>query len=201
MDPPFEYCALQFLIQWEKKEKGLYGQISCAPTVASIRSALSYFRVARTFKGLTSDDTAQTVLQALCAIDSQKNLHAVQKVKALVTRFEALFGKRNLSASSKLLWLRNREPYIIYDSRAVTALRKVCGRLDTNNYEQYCELWRGQYEKRTAEIQRACSRLHKARIFLPRWYASDNDLNLLASHPWFQERVFDTFLWEVGDSS
>ena len=44
---------------------------------------------------------------------------------------------------------------------------------------------------------KAASKLHEVRTFLPQ-QRSEPELIALASQPWFLERVFDIYLWEMG---
>jgi len=197
-DLPFEYCALRFLIQWEQRERALHQQIAGIPTLSQLRSALRYFQVARTFAGLGSDEAAQYVSDALRQVDDESQLPPEGKVMALASRFRDRFNQLNLSAASKLCWLRHKLPYIIYDSRAVNALRDLGCVIENANYAQYCECWRNEYRKREGAIMQAASRLHEVRSFLPPWHGTDAELKALATEPWFLERVFDIYLWEMG---
>ena len=157
-----------------------------------------YFQVARTFAGLASDEAAQAVVDALRDVDVDSALAPEAKVPALASRFRERFNQFNVSAASKLFWLKHKLPYVIYDSRAVNALRDLGCAFENANYAQYCRCWREQYAQRQDAIKKAASRLHEVRAFLPSWHGSDEELNSLAKQPWFLERVFDIYLWEMG---
>jgi hypothetical protein len=195
---PFEYCALRFLLQWEQRERALHEQIAGNPTLPQLRAALRYFQVARTFAGLGADEAAQAVADALRQVDDESQLSPQGKVTALASRFRERFNQFNLSAASKLFWLRHKLPYIIYDSRAVNALRDFGCNFENANYAQYCDSWRNEYRQREEAIENAASRLHEVRSFLPPWHGTDAEFQALASEPWFLERVFDIYLWEMG---
>jgi hypothetical protein len=195
---PFEYCALRFLIQWKQREKSLHDQMAGNPSLAEIRSALRYFQVARTFKGLRSDDAAQAVVDAFRNVDEQSQLSPEDKVSNLALRFKEKFNQFNLSASSKLFWLKHKEPYVIYDSRAVAALRELGRDFPNANYAAYCKCWRDQYSQHKKAISQASSRLREVKAFLPPCHRTETDLATLVSQSWFLERVFDTYLWEIG---
>lgn len=196
--PSFEYYALRFLLQWEQRERELHTQLANDPTLQQLRAGLHYFQVARNFAGLRADDTAQAILEALMNIDFQEGPSPDEKVVALASRFRERLGKFNLSAASKLLWLRHKRPYIIYDSRAVHALRKLGSILENGNYAQYARCWREEYTQRENEIKKAASRLNEVRAFLTPWDGSAAELMAITAEPWFLERVFDTYLWEMG---
>jgi hypothetical protein len=198
LELPFEYCALHFLLRWEQRERALHEQIAGYPSLQHVRAALSYFQVARTFAGLESDEAAQAVLDALGQVDAESQLSPEKKVERLAARFEERFSQCNLSAASKLFWLKHRWPYIIYDSRAVNALRELGDGFGNPNYSEYCSSWRNQYNRHEMAIKNAASRLHEIRPFVRPWQRTDAELTALASQPWFLERIFDTYLWEMG---
>jgi hypothetical protein len=195
---PFEYCALRFLIQWEQRERTLHDRIAGNPSLGDIRSALRYFQVARTFKGLKSDEAAQAVADAFLQTDGQSLILPEQKVMTLASRFKDKFNRFNLSASSKLFWLRHKEPYVIFDARAVSALKDLGSTFGNANYSEYCKSWRDQYSRCQAAIKTAASRLPEVKAFLSPWHRTKTELRELASQPWFLERVFDIYLWEIG---
>lgn len=47
-------------------------------------------------------------------------------------------------------------------------------------------------------IQSAVEQLPKGRMFMRACPLSDEELVRRAKEPWFLERVFDVFLWEIG---
>jgi hypothetical protein len=63
-----------------------------------------HFRVARTFKGL-SDATAEQISEYLIETSNGEGTCS-DKVTSLAQCFKERFGQFNLSAASKLLWLR-----------------------------------------------------------------------------------------------
>jgi hypothetical protein len=194
----FEYCALRFLLQWLQRERALHDRVAGNPSLQQVRSALQYFQVARTFEGLRSDKAAEAVAKALRQVDRNSQLSPEEKVMTLASRFKESFNRFNLAAASKLLWLKHRWPYIIYDSRAVNALRGLGCKFQTANYTEYCKCWRNEYGGCQKQIKQAGSRLHVVRAFLPSSFAKKAELMALASQPWFLERVFDIYLWETG---
>jgi len=199
MEFPFEFCALRFLLQWQGKEKALHRQIRATPTIDELRKALRYFQVARNFKGLKEQQKAEAALASLLRVRARQSLLPVERVKALADEFQGEFQQLNLSAASKLLWLSSRKPFIIYDSRAVTALRDFYKyKFDRKNYAEYCVAWRAEYTKHKGEIKAAVSRLPEVRAFMPAWPLTDDEMLRLVKASWFKERVFDIYLWEVG---
>ena len=198
--PSFEFCAFRFLAQWLESERGLHAAISSVPTEGDIRKALSYFQVARNFKGLKAPENATFIVKSLKEVRTNEALSSPElKVKKLAHKLQERFGQFNLSAASKLLWLSYREPYIVYDNRAVRALKKKFGhRFDVRDYGAYSNAWREEYVKTEGLIQAAVEQLPKGRMFMRSCPLPDPKLVRLAKKVWFKERVFDVFLWEVG---
>jgi hypothetical protein len=194
--PTFEYCAFLFLTQWQEEEAELYHAISATPTHKTIRRALSYFQVSRTFKGIDADANAQFVADALISVREDAGLsmgHA--KVHALAEIFKRRFKQFNLSAASKLLWLSCREPYVVLDSRAVNALVAMSDGFTGHHYGAYAKVWREQYQKREPLIRAAVAKLPNARMFMREELPPDDILLKMVNESWFMERVFDIYLW------
>jgi len=198
MEIPFEFCALRAFLQWERKEKGFHTRMKRNTSLEDIRAALKYFQVARNFRGLQQDSSAQWILDSLASVDSDGNLSKTEKVVELATRFKRKFGQFNLSAASKLLWLKHIREYIILDSRAIAALHKLGHRFGKRNYVEYCRAWRYEYVCHAKNIRTASAKLVKMRDFFPAWHTDSKAMSKLLSQPWFRERVFDIYLWEVG---
>ena len=198
---PFGYCAARFLRQWEMREETLYTAISSTQREDSIINALAYFQVSRNFANLRKNqENVKKILSALNEVKCDERFpSACEKVMELSERFKNEFGKFNLSAATKLLWLSYRSPYVIHDKRAVTALnRKFQLKFDSRSYSEYASAWRTEYAKAEGGIVKAIANLPTGRAFMPKTSLTDIDLKKLAKQSWFKERVFDIFLWEVG---
>jgi hypothetical protein len=195
--PSFEYCAFNFWNQWQGYELPLYCAISATPTEQDVRKALNYFQVARTFKGLGKDGNAVYILDCLIQVRADSALSTpAAKVEKLADELSKKFSV-NTSAASKLLWLSFRDPYLIYDTRAVNGLRRHF-REKFDGYLQYSDAWRKAYKLHEAEIAKSIEKLPKARIFMRTAPPPDQEIFHTARETWFKERVFDTFLWEIG---
>jgi hypothetical protein len=199
VDLSFEYCALRYLLQWQRKEESLHeGMRASNPELPKLRDALRYFKVARNFKGLGNDSLATVILDNFLEVRRANYLAEDQQVVALAACFERAGFQYNVSAASKLLWLASRKS-IIYDSRAYAALRGVYGHTASQkDYVAYCMSWRRAYKENKEAISDAVEELPGARVFLPRCGLSDNKLLALVRTSWFRERVFDIYLWERG---
>jgi hypothetical protein len=199
-EPPYEYCALRFVIQWERDERSLHEGIARKLSAEAIRKALSYFQVARGFARL--NEKAEFVEKAL--IETGKRLNegnVIARVTTLTNYFFQEFNKNNLSAASKLLWLRCRNPVVILDSRAVAALKKLDYRVKVGDYESFYRAWRQEYDKRRLELQRAAKSLKELKSCTASWRRSSDEFRTVITSDWFSERTFDLFLWELGGKS
>jgi hypothetical protein len=148
---PYEYCAFRFLELWERDEKSLHSDMQGTPSGDQIRSVLRHYRVARNFKGL-SDEVAEQISEDLLEVSDGDGSYS-DKVVSLAERFEENYGQFNLSAASKLLWLRNKRPYLIYDKRAATAIRLLGSEIEIGNYKSYCEAWESELKSKVTKYR------------------------------------------------
>jgi hypothetical protein len=195
MNLPYEYCAYRYLELWVRIEKSLYSAISGTHSASQIRDALNYYKIARNFKGLKEGEVAENISKELLRIDGSRGSYS-KNVVDLASSFKKSCGQYNLSAASKLLWLRYRSPY---DSRAVAALRRMGHKFKNADYALYCEAWRKEFEERSGEILLAAQGLMKLpRKYTPAFALTDDDLTAIVDSEWFIERVLDIYLWEAG---
>jgi len=202
-EPPYEYCAARFLNQWESKERPLWEALSRDPNQVDqvdVRKALHSFQVARSFAGL--EKKADSIVRALCeASEGLEEQNVVERVENLAARFREDFGSRNLSAASKLLWLRCRSPVLIFDSRARDALRQFGHKKVQQSYCAFCLAWRDEFNRRQAAIENAIQELGRYKAFTSAWLKSQDKFHDEITARWFTERTFDIFLWVCGGKS
>jgi hypothetical protein len=189
---------LDFLSFGRENEKSLHNEMQGMPSAGQIRRVLNHYRVARNFKGL-SDEFAEQISRDLVEVSDDKGSHS-DKVMSLAERFQKNFDQLNLSAASKLLWLRKRNSYLIFDKRAADALGRLGKKI--SDYNSHCVAWQEEYQKRCGEITLAARGL----VSLPRRYTrdpslTDEELTELVNKDWFRARVFDIYLWEIGDKN
>lgn len=200
--PSFEYCSMRFLIQWVRRERHLHENLSNSPTIDGIREALRYFKVARTFKGLGDDEKADKVVKGLIAVSNElTKKNVIKQVQTLAGTFKKEFESKNLSAASKLLWLRCRTPVIIFDKRAKIALANLCPeykKQELANYNEYYECWHYIFKSHQKKIKRSISGLINIKKYTPLCYESDKSFKDCVNNDWFIERTFDIYLWEIG---
>jgi hypothetical protein len=199
MKHSFEYCSLRYLLLWETEERELHAAMTDRPSPLALRASMQHFRIARSFKGVAEERNARLILNALDRVGNNGTSSPCDNVMALATEFQNLFGKFNVSAASKLLWLTFRSPYIIYDARAVAALRSLGCKFENKDYPKYYAAWHSRYDQHKVEIERAAERLTTLQPFFTTWHDSEESLRAVTRQLWFHERVFDNYLWEMGD--
>ncbi|MBI5759848.1 MAG: hypothetical protein HZA46_15120 [Planctomycetales bacterium] len=199
MEYPFEYCALRYLLLWGQEEKKLHNGMTGSEPTKVLHKALHYFRVSRSFKGIGDGQKATQILNAVVDIGENSTLEPENKVMNLAKRFQGEFDRLNVSAASKLLWLRYRHPFVIYDARAVSTLQKQFDHdFDKGDYVAYWKAWHEEYGKHQGAVKEAAARLKELQPFVSTWHQSEGSLTTMAQEPWFLERVFDIYLWECG---
>ena len=193
-EPDFNYYALHYFLQWERSEKSLSANLA-KPDAGpdDLRKAMHAFRIARNFKGIGEGTRREEVLSALRNAGNS----GAASVEILAQEFANAFNE-NISAASKLLWLVHRRPFLIYDSRAVTALERSGCTFQTRDYADFEKAWRSEYVKHADAIEAAVAELPRLQAFTRHWHPSESSIRELAEQPWFRERVFDLYLWEKG---
>lgn len=195
---PMRYYAMRYLLLWEQSERPISRMLAASWLPESLRKAMHHFRISRSFTGIGDHLAAKTVLTAVHAADGPD---PASNVHALAESFRRDFGSFNLSAASKLLWWKHRHPYLIYDARAVAALKRFGYRLTSRDYAEYAKSWLSAYLDMEREVDDAAASLVGLHPFLEAWHPASDSISRLASEKWFKERVFDMALWEHGASS
>ena len=186
---------MRYLLLWEQTEKTLFDQLYRLRSPESLRSAMHHFRISRSFPGIGDQSAASFIFDA---VDSTNSSVPSENVERLAELFETRFGSFNLSAASKLLWLKHRAPYLILDARAVLGLRNLGFEARNRRYDDYSKAWRNAYSTFFQEIDAAVSSLTHLQPFLATWHSSKSSITELTEDGWFKERVFDIALWEHG---
>ena len=124
--------------------------------------------------------------EVFCIMDGIAKIGSdpVATVEECAIKFKGKYNKYLLSAASKLLWFKFKSPIIIYDEN----VRKYLG-TPQNFYRAYCEKWQEEYDKMEAEIDSACK-------YLAENNSGNNDI---ICKSWFKKRVFDYYLWKMGE--
>jgi hypothetical protein len=202
MKKSLEFCALRYLLLWTQKEKNINLQtnsIEADEIEIELRKGLNYFRISRNFKNLDGKDKARIILDSIEKAGSKKSSTPEKNVVYLAHKFKDDFGQFNLSAASKLLWLKYQHPYIIYDSRAVVGLKTINSEFLDKDYTEFSRVWHTEYNKIKKDIVTAANKLPSLHMYFSDFYGTPKSIKELVSKEWFLERIFDIYLWELGE--
>jgi len=201
----FKFAALGYLNNWFQYDKrfveGLRsGDISVK--MKSLRGAANAYHVTRNFKTRADEDDKNRLQHALAALEevgrsSVTDEDVDAKVCKLASELERLYGEHTISAASKFLWFRYQSPVVMYDSQARRCLKQLCG-IDGSDYGKYRATWREQFATREDLVRQACAELIQVKSFSLAHDVRDEVFMSLVGEKWFQERVFDWFLWGNG---
>ena len=198
---PFAFSYLNDWCRYDSRfvdglspSKGQVDRLRC------ISEAVIYYGVARTLREIDEPNRLGTALTALDRVTGPIAVDAVDSIVCgLAEAFQSAYGRYAISAASKLLWIRYRSPVVIYDSQAIACLNKtVSGNLREGEYKPYRQEWLRQFAEREESIRSACAELCRVKDFSLAHAMSDAELMELVSSRWFQERVFDKYLWSGG---
>jgi len=200
---PWAYYSVVALTQWLKYDRKGAAAIEHADH-AELRRLMSYYRIARNFKGLANADTLDKLIKPLqqlsglahsganplqCVADQVEWLTSVWMKKCGVT-------KSLVSAASKMIYLHRPMEGIIYDRNAVTAL----GQSSAGSYAAFIRVWELRLAAARGDIltacQYCCTQLPDSA--LPLHLATASQCREILQWPWFYRRIFDTYLWHVG---
>lgn len=189
-----------YLNDWFCYDKGFVEGIAAnnEQSRSTIYEAAKYYQVTRNFRVRNDEPRFKGVLDELTKIEgplTDKNVDS--EVATLASRFETKYGTNAVSAASKFLWLRFKSPVVIFDSRASTWLRSN-GYAPDSGYANYRKRWIEAYDFHKEAIQSACADLASMRLYSLAYNETENTVSQWAMSQWFQERVFDKFLWFNG---
>ena len=193
----YDKCAFFYLDQWVRKDEKYYTALQGKDQNVKLKNfqdAAGFYKVARNFWGKYETGTGVKRLQpALEIIDSAKESDFYpDPVRAILKYKEKLKEKYKqdvLSASTKFLWLKIRDPIIIYDSYARTALGT-----EEKDLRDYYTKWNHAFNIHKKEIENSCLNLLEGNY----QGISKEYIKEVASKMWFKKRVFDTYLWAQG---
>ena len=173
---------------WIDLEQGLVsglGAVDRATRLQTLQRCAGQFRIARNFptrfdieRGIPRLNPVLAILDTLPADLRADRLFDIVAVTS--QRFATAYGmKVLLSAATKLLWLKYRDPVIIYDSQVRASLGVRAG-----DYPDYVRQWRASYSRHASGIRSAASHIR-----IP---------GVPCEREWFRRRVFDLYLWAEG---
>ena len=199
----FNYFALHYLNLWLTKDckwcEALAGENEEKKLVALAEAAVHY-SVARNLpkafdveKGIPRYKPVLDAIDNLDPITFQGDL-LIPSIVEVKSQISGTYGGPDLiSLTTKFLWLKMKSPVVIYDGRAMKALGAK-----PKNIEDYYSRWQKLFASFGNEISVACALLHKVPEYSAPHAATPQYIEGIASQPWFKERVFDVYLWDLG---
>jgi hypothetical protein len=203
MKHSWEYLSLRYLDMWLRHDRLYHDSLNNGTReekLISIKNAATYYKVARNLPKEHDEDVGRAryepllkVIDRVSASDfSGDTVKSISKVQKMISK---AYGNRGvLSITTKLLWLKIRDPIIIYDSQARKALDTEDGDLSA-----FYEAWRTEFDAHSNAIATACSKLSSlSKYSCDQTIATQAYVRDITAHRWFQERVFDVYLWHKG---
>src|SRR6266446_7840395 len=96
----------------------------------------------------------------------------------------------------KFLWIKIKQPILIFDSQARNAL----GIRNNNGLEDFYVKRRAGFEDNKTAILNACLKLPDMNKYALQQMTKAS-IREISNQPWFHERVFDTYLWHKGTNA
>lgn len=205
MNPSFEYFSLRYLDMWLSHDRSCHESLQSGTRdekLASLKDAAVHYKVARNLpkecdkdRGLSRYEPVLEVIDEVTA--SHFSEDTVRLINTIQKRISINYKNRSvLSLTTKFLWLKIRDPIIIYDSQARKALKTKNGDL-----LGFYDAWRKEYEVHSQTITTACTNLSRvSKYSCNQKIATVEYVKFISSQTWFQERVFDLYLWKLGQS-
>lgn len=201
METTFEYCSFQYLNFWESNDKefhiSLNGDKQEEEKLKVIKKAATVYKVARNLPKKFDDSRRYGYLLDILEDINETDfkIEPIKKILYIESQISKKYGNRSvLSLTTKFLWLKFRQPIIIYDSQARIALGTNVGDL-----QGFYEKWQDNFNKVEDDIKKVCYNLKDMYLYLPNQRKGlKEDIEKISTQTWFHERVFDTYLWNKG---
>jgi len=202
MSITFEYCSLSYLNQWLSWDMKFFEVLNGRDRhekLKTLKEAATFYKVARNLpkaydeqKGYKRYEPLLDVLETI-KIKTKDSFNLISTINEFNKKISAAYGGRNtLSLSTKMLWLKYRNPFIIYDSRAREALGSRDGDL-----EDYFYRWQEAYKANAEEVKRVCKKLPDLYKYTSE-KTTKKYIKSIIDEQWFRDRVFDIYLWNEG---
>lgn len=199
-----EYFSLQYLDMWLEHDRPYHEAINNGTReekLNAIKQAVNYYKVARNLPKAYDESNGYDrygpileIIDTVVASDfAPDTVNAISKVQDKISK---AYGNRTvLSVTTKLLWLKLCDPnVIIYDSQTRAALHTADGDLSG-----FYKAWHTKYEAHREDIVTVCANLSDvAKYAYDQTVANPSYVKDISAKLWFQERVFDTYLWFEG---
>lgn len=200
----FDNCALHYLNQWLDKDSHFFEALGSGDEsrqLTALKNAGDFYRVARNLP--TKHEVEKNVVRYKPVLDVLNGIQETDldsdNLNTLILRANGAIsanygGRETLSLTTKFMWLKFRSPVKIYDSQARTALGTKTG-----DIAEFNAVWTESFYEHLADIQSSCERLVQVRNYsIDPKVATPRFIEALSSQAWFQERVFDVYLWNLG---
>lgn len=147
-------------------------------------------------KGLARYEPVLDIIDLLKPIQFEND--PVKEIRGIEKRISEKYRDRSvLSLTTKFLWIKIKQPILIYDSQARIAVGTENGDLDT-----YYEKWREGFKDNQREIVEACFKLTDMNKYAVNQEIGTKEyIKAVSGEAWFHERVFDIYLWNKGNNA
>ncbi len=185
----WELQVIKYYQQYKEVEKQLIDN-------KDLFGALAHFRIARNFSGIREQEKKDELVAIINSVVLNQSLSSKQKYAELLDKFKRRYKKELVSATSKILWfIDSKQDFIIYDTLAVSNLRKHKKLADLGGKEKYfdfCDKWRELFAENQQKINKAVERTKDFYIKAPHF---DDERISVMDEIWFRMRVMDMYLW------
>ena len=192
-------CVVVYLEQHRQMDRAMTTRFSRGEVdVSTISAMLAAYKVSRCFPGSGEERFAPILayLQGQQQPFLSPHDDAVGAVQALAQEMQRHFGRLNVGAASKLLWMLYPNEVVIFDSYALKALMRLeegSSASPLKNYATFHSAWWTQYAALEEAIERATQTIAAT-------LRSETDRQMLGTK-WFRMRVFDRWLWNIGNKN
>ncbi|ELI5413155.1 hypothetical protein RRJ79_004541 [Vibrio parahaemolyticus] len=195
----FYYFSMIYLSDWVYWDEPFVERLSdldkCV-RITGLHDAAKYYKVTRNFKKIAENVRFEKALDELELISRPTNAEeAISAVNDLSTALMNIYGKNAVSAASKFLWLKFKNPILIYDSRAFEWLKVRGYQISVGDYASYYDAWSRAYCAVESEIDMSVKGLYKVKEYSQAYNRDEQTIKSLTSERWFKERIFDKYLW------
>jgi len=196
----FHYAAYSYLDEWVNKDRRFHSILaeenstatSAGDQIECLSEVAAYYGVARTLKTIEEKPRLKTAFDALQSIKRPNENTVVATVEEFARILGGTYGGTPISAASKFLWMRFRNPVVIRDS-VVSSFLCEFGYSDSG-YSDYYRIWTDLYRLHEVQIVEACSGLTKVKVFTRACDIADMEIKAWTTSEWFKQRVFDHFM-------
>lgn len=176
--------AIRYYYYWKENEEKMYKGIVENNSKNAFKEYLNYMKITRNFK----KETSEKILEIANQFKSYKTVDTVNKLSSELIKNKVQSGNKNelLVASSKIMWLFDRDFYVIQDTFVKKILKIISSDKGIKTYNDYYEKWNKQYFYYKKEIENIIEQNELVK------------LDYVFKEEWFIKRIFDMKLWHEG---